>query len=53
MAYILKELAGVDKLQAMKLVPAPTSNKANTVGKYSKRAAIARNNLEPGGTWAS
>ena len=34
MAYILKELAGADKLRAMKLAPAPNSNKANTVGKY-------------------
>ena len=34
MAYILKKLAGADKLQAMKLVPAPNLNKANVVGKY-------------------
>jgi len=34
MAYILKELAGADKLQAIKLAPAPNSNKANAVGKY-------------------
>ncbi len=34
MAYILKELAGADKLRAMKLAPAPNSNKANTVNKY-------------------
>jgi len=34
MVYILKELAGVDKLQAMKLAPAPNSNKANLVSKY-------------------
>ena len=34
MAYILKELAGADKLQAMKLAPAPNISKANGVGKY-------------------
>ena len=34
MAYILKELADADKLQAMKLAPAPNINKANAVGKY-------------------
>ena len=34
MAYILKELTGADKLQAMKLSPAPHSSKANAVGKY-------------------
>jgi hypothetical protein len=34
MAYILKELAGADKLRAMKLAPAPNINKANAVGKY-------------------
>ena len=34
MAYILKELAGSDKLWAMKLAPSPNSNKANAVGKY-------------------
>ena len=33
MAYIFKELAGVDKLRAMKLAPAPNINKENTVGK--------------------
>ncbi len=34
MAYILKEVAGLDKLRAMKLAPAPNINKANAVGKY-------------------
>ena len=34
MAYILTELAGADKLQAMKLAPATNRRKANTVGKY-------------------
>ena len=34
LAYILKELAGADKLRAMKLAPAPNSSKANAVGKY-------------------
>ena len=34
MAYILKELAGADKLRAMKLAPAPNLSKANAVGKY-------------------
>ena len=34
MAYILKELAGADKLQAMKLAPAPNISKANAVSKY-------------------
>ena len=34
MAFILKELAGADKLHAMKLAPAPNSNKANAVSKY-------------------
>ena len=34
MAYILKELAGADERQAMKLAPAPNINKANAVGKY-------------------
>ena len=34
LAYILKELAGANKLQAMKLAPAPNSNKANAVNKY-------------------
>ena len=33
MAYILKELAGADKLQVMKLAPAPNLSKANAVGK--------------------
>ena len=34
MAYILKELAGADKLRAMKLAPAPNLSKSNAVGKY-------------------
>ncbi len=34
MAFILKELAGADKLRAMKLAPAPDNNKANAVSKY-------------------
>jgi hypothetical protein len=34
MAYILKELAGADELQANKLAPAPNLNKANAVCKY-------------------
>ena len=34
MAYILKESAGADELQAMKLAPAPSTSKANAVGKY-------------------
>ena len=34
LAYILKELAGADELRAMKLAPAPNSNKANAVNKY-------------------
>ena len=34
MAFILKELAGADKLRAMKLAPAPNSNKANALNKY-------------------
>jgi hypothetical protein len=34
LAYILKELAGAEKLSAMKLAPAPNSNKANAVNKY-------------------
>ena len=34
MAYILKELADADELQAMKLAPAPNSSKTNVVGKY-------------------
>jgi hypothetical protein len=34
LAFILKELAGVDKLRAMKLAPAPNNNKANAVSKY-------------------
>ena len=34
MTYILKELAVADKLQAMKLAPAPNISKANAVGKY-------------------
>ena len=34
MAYILKELAGADKLRAMKLASAPSLSKANAVGKY-------------------
>jgi hypothetical protein len=34
MAFILKELAGADKLRAMKLAPAPNNNKANAVSKY-------------------
>jgi hypothetical protein len=34
MAFILKELAGADKLRAMKLAPAPNTSKANTVKKY-------------------
>ena len=33
MAFILKELAGADKLRAMKLAP-PNNNKANAVSKY-------------------
>ena len=33
MVYILKELAGADKLRAMKLAPAPNPSKANAVGK--------------------
>jgi hypothetical protein len=40
MAYILKELAGADKLRAMKLAPAPNISKANAVGKYQ---SILRN----------
>jgi len=34
MAYILKELAGADKLRAMQLAPTPNLSKANAVGKY-------------------
>jgi hypothetical protein len=34
MAFILKELAGADKLRAMKLALAPNNNKANAVSKY-------------------
>ena len=34
MASILKELAGADKLRAMKLAPAPNNNKANAVINY-------------------
>ena len=34
MAYILKELAGAEELQSMKLAPAPNSNKANAVSNY-------------------
>ena len=34
MAFILKELAGADKLGAMKLAPAPNTSKENAVGKY-------------------
>ena len=34
MRYILKELAGADEPQAMKLSPAPNISKANAVGKY-------------------
>ena len=34
MAFILKELAGADKLRAMKLAPAPNNNKSNAVSKY-------------------
>ena len=34
MAYILKELAGAEKLQAMKLAPAPNTCKAKAVSKY-------------------
>jgi hypothetical protein len=33
MAFILKELAGADKLRTMKLAPAPNTSKANTVAK--------------------
>jgi hypothetical protein len=31
MAFILKKLAGADKLRNMKLAPAPNVNKANAV----------------------
>ncbi len=34
MAFILKELAGGDKLRTMKLSPASNTSKANAVGKY-------------------
>ena len=34
MAFIVKELAGADKLRNMKLAPAPNVNKANAVNKY-------------------
>jgi hypothetical protein len=34
LAFILKELAGADKLRAMKLAPAPNTSKENAVGKY-------------------
>ena len=34
MAFILKKLAGADKLRKMKLAPEPNTSKANTVGKY-------------------
>ncbi len=34
LAFILKELAGADELQAMKLAPEPNTSKANAVGKY-------------------
>ncbi len=34
LAFILKELAGADKLRAMKLAPAPNKDKANAVSKY-------------------
>ena len=45
MAYILKELAGADKLRAMKLAPAPNSNKANAVNKYRSILQGANNHL--------
>jgi hypothetical protein len=34
MAFILKELAGADKLRTMKLAPAPNTSKVNAVAKY-------------------
>ena len=34
MAFILKELAGADKMRAMKLALAPNNNKANAVSEY-------------------
>ncbi len=34
LAFILKKLAGADKLGAMKLAPAPNNNKANAVSKH-------------------
>ena len=43
MAYILKELAGADELQSMKLAPAPNLNKANVVGKYRSILQSANN----------
>ena len=43
MAYILKELADADELQATKLAPAPSINKANAVGKYRSILRSAHN----------
>ena len=40
MAFILKELAGADKLRAMKLALAPNNNKANAVSKIGLSYAV-------------
>ena len=52
MAYILKELAGADKLQAMKLAPAPNSNKANAVSKYRSILRVANDSWDRDSSYA-